>query len=283
MITPNQSQDTAAVARHYDVLDRFYREIWGEHVHHGLWLTGDETPRQAVLNLVDLVARHLDLAPGAAVCDIGCGYGGTSRRLAELPGCAVVGVTLSRAQVAWAKEFRPTANPRLVVMDWLENDFPPNSFDAVLSIESSEHMVDQNRFFAEIRRTLKPGGRFVLCAWLAAEAPSGFAIRHLLEPICREGCLPQLGTEQEYREMMAATGLVISHSEDLTRRVQRTWWVILKTLIVALFRDRSYARFLLDRSNPDRFFALSVVRILLAYRWSAMNYRLFVATSAKPV
>ena len=28
------------VARHYDQLDRFYRELWGEHVHHGFWATG---------------------------------------------------------------------------------------------------------------------------------------------------------------------------------------------------------------------------------------------------
>jgi tocopherol O-methyltransferase len=271
-----------SVARHYDVLDRFYREIWGEHVHHGLWLTGDETPQQAVLNLVERVGRLLDLAPGAAVCDIGCGYGGTARRLAEFPGCAVVGVTLSQAQLAWAREFRPTANPRLMVMDWLANDFPPMSFDAVLAIESSEHMVDQPRFFAEIRRTLKPGGRFVLCAWLAAEAPSPMAVRHLLEPICREGALPQLGTETEYRAMMAAAGLEIQSYEDLTQRVRRTWWIILKAMVAGLFRDRSYLRFLLDRRNPDRFFALGVVRILLAYRWSAMKYGLFVATAAKP-
>jgi len=27
--------------------DRFYREIWGEHVHHGLWRSGKETPLEA--------------------------------------------------------------------------------------------------------------------------------------------------------------------------------------------------------------------------------------------
>ena len=30
-------------ASHYDDLDQFYREIWGEHVHHGVWFTGKES------------------------------------------------------------------------------------------------------------------------------------------------------------------------------------------------------------------------------------------------
>ena len=35
------------IARHYDTLDFFYRDLWGEHVHHGLWLTGRESPAEA--------------------------------------------------------------------------------------------------------------------------------------------------------------------------------------------------------------------------------------------
>ncbi len=31
------------VADHYEELDRIYREVWGEHVHHGLWRTGRES------------------------------------------------------------------------------------------------------------------------------------------------------------------------------------------------------------------------------------------------
>lgn len=36
----------AGVAGHYDALDVFYRDLWGERLHHGLWLTGRETPAQ---------------------------------------------------------------------------------------------------------------------------------------------------------------------------------------------------------------------------------------------
>ncbi len=62
MIFPKRPQSIAAVATHYDELDSFYREIWGEHVHHGYWATGRESAGQAVEALVD----RLDLLARAA-------------------------------------------------------------------------------------------------------------------------------------------------------------------------------------------------------------------------
>ena len=277
MIVPQTVQDAEAVARHYDSLDRFYREIWGEHVHHGLWRTGREPPEQAVEALVAAVADRLELTAGQKVCDVGCGYGGTARLLADRWCCNVVGLTLSSAQLAWAETAHPRANPRLIRRDWLANDFPDGGFDAVLSIESSEHMVDKDRFFAEAVRTLKPGGRFATCVWLSAETPSALSVRYLLEPICREGRLPSMGSESEYRAMMARAGLESVGFVDLSRQVWRTWALCLARASKGLLADRSYRAFLFDRRNPDRAFAITLLRILLAYWTGAMRYGLFWA------
>ena len=83
------------VADHYDELDRFYREIWGEHVHHGLWERGNETPEEAVLNLVASVVKRGRVTAGARVCDVGCGYGATARILALECGATVSAITIS--------------------------------------------------------------------------------------------------------------------------------------------------------------------------------------------
>ena len=112
MIHPNRPQTTAAVAAHYDELDPFYREVWGEHVHHGFWATGRESRPAAVEALVDLMAARLDLDLGQAICDIGCGYGATAVRLAERHGVHVTGVTVSGVQatiVAVARQHRRPA------------------------------------------------------------------------------------------------------------------------------------------------------------------------------
>lgn len=79
----------ATVARHYDELDAFYRDVWGEHVHHGLWRTGDESPLEAAEQLVDHVATAVGLQRGDHVIDVGAGYGGTARRLAARFGARV--------------------------------------------------------------------------------------------------------------------------------------------------------------------------------------------------
>ena len=277
MILPKTVQTAEAVARHYDSLDRFYREIWGEHVHHGLWRTGRDAPELAVENLVALVAERLVVKPGQSVCDVGCGYGATARLLADRFGCDVVGLTLSAAQLAYAENRHPRANPRLMRRDWLDNGFAPDSFDAVLSIESSEHMVDKDRFFAEVARTLKPGGRFATCVWLAAENPGPTSVRCLLEPICREGRLPGMGSESEYRAMMDRAGLEVTSFEDLTAQVWRTWSICLAKAAKGIMTEQSYRAFVFNPGNSDRLFAITLLRILLAYRLGAMRYGLFAA------
>ncbi len=102
---------------------------------------------------------------GARVCDVGCGYGATARLLAADYGAEVTAITVSAAQHQFASEKDPASrNPRYVLCDWLKNDLPPESFDAVIAIESSEHMHDKPAFFAEAHRVLRPGGRCVVTA-----------------------------------------------------------------------------------------------------------------------
>ena len=98
MITPRRPVVPDQVADHDDELDRLYRNVWGEHVHHGLWLTGDESVPEATHNLIARVASALDVHEGDRVCDVGCGYGGTYRVLADKFGARVTRVTLIRVR-----------------------------------------------------------------------------------------------------------------------------------------------------------------------------------------
>ena len=282
MIHPRLPPTTADVAAHYDALDPFYREVWGEHVHHGYWATGRESPAEAADALADLVADRLRLAPGLRLCDIGCGYGATARRLAERHRVAVTGVTVSAVQAARAAAAATGAGVSIELRDWLANGFPAASFDRAYAIESTEHMPDKGRFFAEAARTLKPGGLLAVCAWLARPEPRPWEVRHLLEPICREGRLPGLGEAEEYRRLAGQAGLAPVAEEDLSAKVRRTWSVCARRLLGKLATRPGYARYLLDRNASDRVFALTLVRLLVAYRTGSLRYGLFLFAKERP-
>jgi tocopherol O-methyltransferase len=269
MIQPETPQTAASVADHYDELDPIYRALWGEHVHHGYWESGRESPAEAVVALSDLVGERLNFRAGDQLVDIGCGYGATARHFAR-QGADVTGFTLSHAQAETAPLAR---NVRLHCRDWLANRLPDAAFDGAYAIESSEHMVDKPRFFAEARRVLKPGTRLVICAWLAGEAPSRWEVRHLLEPICDEGRLPSLGSALDYRAMAEEAGFSMRDYSDVSASVARTWTICAGRLLRALAVDPAIRSQVLRSRN--RRFALSLPRLILAYRTGAMRYGVF--------
>lgn len=280
MIVPSAPAAPAAVAAHYDGLDAYYRELWGEHVHHGLWDGGhDRTPvGEATRRLSEHVIALARLPRAARVVDVGCGYGATGRLLAREHGADVVGFTLSAAQAAYAASVGDHPDdPDVRVGNWLQNDLPDGEADAAIAIECLSHMPDKPLAFAELARVVKPGGRVVLTDWLACAERREWRDKHLLEPICAEGRLPSMHTVAEYGELLRDAGLEVESFQDVSRRVSRTWPIITGRALSRAARDAEARRFLLDRSNPDRIFALTVPRLVAAYATRAMVMGVFAA------
>ncbi len=280
MIRPASPPRPGAVAHHYDELDPFYRALWGEHLHHGLWTTGRESPEEAVRAMLDEVARRAGIGPGSRVCDVGSGYGAPALRLAAR-GARITGLTLSPAQHRYAVDAARRRGthpaPEFLLRDWLDNRLPDARFDAVIAIESLTHMADPAAAFAEAFRVLRPGGRFVGCLWMAAENPPEWAVRHLLRPICDEGRLYGLPQPSDLGRWLAGAGFAEPDLQDVGHRVAPTWTVSSSRVGRALFRPSSW-RYLTDSTRSERRFAVTVARMLAAHRVGAMRYGIVSGT-----
>jgi cyclopropane-fatty-acyl-phospholipid synthase len=144
--------------RHYDVGNDLYRVMLGERMLYtcAYWKNADTLDAAQEAKL-DLVCRKIGLEPGMRVLDLGCGWGGFAAYAAERYGARVVGYTVSREQVAWAKQHHASL-PIDIRLDDYRN--ATGSYDAVVSIGLMEHVGPKNhRAYMELAaRCLAPGG-----------------------------------------------------------------------------------------------------------------------------
>ena len=265
----------SVIRTHYDLSTLFYRLMWGNHIHHGLW-SADESPREAQVQLTERMAELAGITGGQRVIDVGCGMGGSSIWLAKNRGCNVTGVTISSVQRTWAKTSAAwsRAKPRPIFLraDAEEVQFDPGSVDAVWSIECTEHLFDKPAFFKKAATWLKPGGRVAICAWLSGDDEQAAETQRLVYEVCEGFFCPSLGTQADYRKWLTDAGLEMRSTDIWTKRVLKTWEICRDR--VAASKVRWLAK-MLGRDHVvflDRFDA-----ILEAYRTGAMEYGCFVA------
>lgn len=108
----------------------------------------------------------------ASILDIGCGCGlPATKLLAEH--FDITGIDFSEVQIERAKELVPSA--RFLCGDISELDFPPESYDAIVSFYAIIHtpLEEHTKLFANIARWLRPSGFFLATvghdAWTGAE------------------------------------------------------------------------------------------------------------------
>lgn len=218
-----RANDKHRVIEHYDVVSPYYRALWGEHLHHGYWIRGDESKEQAQLQLIEHLANLAQITPGAEILDIGCGFGASSLYLAKRFGASVTGITISSVQVEMARQAaaEKNLNARFLLMD-AEAMTLDEKFDVLWSIESISHYQDRQTFFAAAAHLLKPGGVFALTDWFRKEDLTPAETRKYIQPI-EEGMFVELLPLADYEAFLHSNGLRILHREVLNEQCARTW------------------------------------------------------------
>ena len=111
---------------------------------------------------MELICQKLELKPGLRVLDIGCGWGGLARYMAEQYGVEVTGINVSKEQVAYAREHAGALPVSYHLLDYRK--LPGQCFDRVVSVGMFEHVGRRNykEYFDAVRRCLVSDGLFLL-------------------------------------------------------------------------------------------------------------------------
>lgn len=131
------------------------------------------------------VSRLLDAAQikhGMRVLDLACGTG-IATSLGAARGARMSGVDFSPAMLKAARQRYPAIEFREAEAKALP--FEDESFDAVIANFGVNHFAFPLEALAEIRRVLRPEGRFVFTVWAAAEESSFHSLA--VDAVCAAG------------------------------------------------------------------------------------------------
>ncbi len=144
--------------RHYDLGNDLYRAMLDKRLNYtcAYWKNVDclDEAQEAKL---DLVCKKIGLKPGMRVLELGCGWGAFAKYAAEKYGAEVLGVTVSKEQVALGMELCKGLPVELRLQDYREVQ---GTYDAVISIGIMEHVGYKNyRTYMQVaNRCMKEGG-----------------------------------------------------------------------------------------------------------------------------
>ena len=202
------------IHRHYDLGNEFYAQWLDPGMHYSsAWFEGAASVDLASAQRAKTRRALAECAiePGQRLLEIGCGWGALAEVATAEFKARMVGVTLSKQQLAYARGRLDAAglDADLRFQDYRDIDDGP--FDAIVSIEMFEAVGRKYwpSFFAMLRARLKPGGKACIQSITIRDDLFERYVRStdfIQQYIFPGGLLP---SRSEFRKAAAASGLEV--------------------------------------------------------------------------
>jgi len=144
--------------KHYDLGNDLYKLMLDKRLNYtcGYWKDASKLDDAQEAKL-DLVCRKIGAKPGMKILELGCGWGSFAKYAAEKYGVSVLGVTVSKEQVALGMQLCEGLPVELRLQDYREVQ---GTYDAVISIGVMEHVGSRNylTYMEIVNRCLKEDG-----------------------------------------------------------------------------------------------------------------------------
>ena len=222
MATKSEAVERAEAYYDSTEADAFYQTIWGgQDIHIGLYQDEVEPIADASRRTVETMATRLVNADETTrILDLGAGYGGAARYLADRFGCQVTCLNLSETQNALNRELTEAAGltdrVSVVYGDFESIPDPDDRYHIVWSQDAILHSGNRARVLDEIRRVLIGGGQFIFTDPMQSDdCPDG-----VLQPILDRIQLTSLASFSFYRAELAARGFDESVTPALTDQLR---------------------------------------------------------------
>lgn len=223
MGNPQHSHTAHTAEQYYDSIDAdtFYRKIWGGgtslDVHVGIYNSQNENVVTASRRTVKVMADTLlSINDNTRLLDIGSGYGGSARYLANRFGCQVDCVNISGKQNAINRQRNVSRNLSELIKVHKANfediPFADSTFDIVWSEDAMVHSEHRDKVVSEVARVLRSGGIFIFTDLMQSEDVP----QSVLEPVLARINLHSMGSPEFYKQTAKSHGLTCCFFEDMS-------------------------------------------------------------------
>lgn len=211
-----------SMERMFAAVSDLYAEYWNEFFHFALFRDADESWDSAFRNTHRRYLDAVRVGRAKKVLELACGRGGFTNVLAENTTGDVLGIDISRAQLAHAKRYR-RPNLRFRRHDIMKVDELGETFDAVVLLDADCYLPDKRLAIEKISKVMNPGSRFLLLAWCRRSGLNRIQEELVLHPFMRYWAIPGLETRENYDRYLRTFGLRILEAEDLNHLAGRNW------------------------------------------------------------